>query len=424
MKNFLKILVIITILPFLYISVSANGLNLNGIGSRASGMGTAYIGLSDDFSAVFFNPAGLSQIEETSLSVFVTDLIPKGTYKFELMGITLADAKTVNSMYPSGSISYFKPFSKKLVAGIALYVPSGAGAKWSGDELKMLTGGKPYTWDSTIFMITLSPAAAYKFSEKFSIGASINLNYVTLNMERPGGDGSTIPFFQYSEKMSKFALGATVGLMYKPTKKLSFGLTLKAPVKASITGTAKAPFLANLGLAAESKGTREATWPLWLGMGVAFKPTDRITITADVTYSEWFSLQNIPVKFDELSWKFAGMDEGSEFILNWDNTIDYKIGIEYKLSDTFALRGGYYTDHSPSPEETLNIMLPSIDYRGVTLGFGYKKGKIRTDFALEYLSGRSRTVNPMNYYAGAGMPGVHGMKIIVPNITISYVFGK
>lgn len=424
MRKTFKTVLILTLVPALYITLSANGLNLNGIGSRASSMGTAYIGLSDDFSAVFFNPAGLSQIENTTSSLFITDLIPKGTYKFEMMGTTLADVKTANSMYPSGSASYFKPFSDKIVAGIALYVPSGAGAKWPGDGLSLLSGGKTFTWNSTIFMITLSPAAAYKISNKFSVGASINLNYVMLNMDRPGGDGSAIPFFQYSEKMSKFALGATLGFMYKPSNKLSFGLTWKAPVKASISGTAKAPFLSNLGLSSESKGTREATWPMWIGAGVAFKPTDKITITADVTYSEWFSLQNIPVTFDDQGWKYAGMEEGSEFVLNWDNTIDYKFGIEYKLSDTFALRGGYYTDLSPSPEETLNIMLPSINYRGVTIGFGYKKGNIKTDFAFEYLSGRSRNVDPMNYYAGAGMPGNHGMKIFVPNITVTYIFGK
>ncbi|MFA6470387.1 MAG: hypothetical protein WCW35_15945, partial [Bacteroidota bacterium] len=34
----------------------------NGVGSRALGMGNAYIGVSDDYSATFWNPAGLAQM--------------------------------------------------------------------------------------------------------------------------------------------------------------------------------------------------------------------------------------------------------------------------------------------------------------------------------------------------------------------------
>lgn len=34
----------------------------NGVGTRALGMGNAYIGVSDDYSAIFWNPAGLAQM--------------------------------------------------------------------------------------------------------------------------------------------------------------------------------------------------------------------------------------------------------------------------------------------------------------------------------------------------------------------------
>ncbi|MEN8153434.1 MAG: outer membrane protein transport protein [Acidobacteriota bacterium] len=423
MKNIFKAALLLILTFSLSAGLFSNGLSLNGIGSRASAMGTAYIGLADDFSAVFFNPAGLTQMENSSLSLFVTDIFPSGTYKFEFLGNTLADTKSVSQGYPSGSLAYFKPLSDKIVAGFAVYVPSGVGAEWPGDSLAMLTGGKNFKWNSKIFMITASPVIAYKLSDKLSIGASININYVELFMERPGG-GDAIPYFQYEEDLSTIALGATIGLMYKPSDILSLGLTWKAPVNADIKGTAKAPFLANLGIPAESEGTRSATWPMWFGAGIAVKPCDKMIITADVTYNNWEKLQNIPIEFENAGWKAAGMEEGTEFGLLWENTVDFKFGVEYKLSDTFALRGGFYTDKSPSPEETLNIMLPSLHYNAFTFGFGYKKGKLSADFAVEYLTGAERFVDPMNYNTDAGMPGTHGMKIIVPNITISYKLGN
>lgn len=424
MQRFFTALLIGGLVLGLTAGLFGNGLNLNGIGSKASAMGTCFIGLADDFSAVFFNPAGLTQMKNPSLTVFITDLVPTGTYNFELLGTTLADTQTENRMYPSGALAYFKPVSDKLVVGIAGYVPSGVGSEWPGDELAMLSGGTDFVWNSTIFMITVSPAAAYKISEKFSIGASLNIDYVRLTMDRPGGDGSVIPYFQYSETFSGFGLGATIGLMYKPMDMLSIGLSWKAPVKATISGSARAPFLSALGLPGMSDGERTATWPMWLGAGIAFKPTDRLTIVADVNYNNWKKMQSIPVTFDEPGWVIAGLEEASEFVLKWEDTWDIKVGAEYRLSDTLALRAGFYTDNSPSPAETLNILLPSIDYRVVTFGLGYTRGKINVDLAVEVISGSDRFVDPMNYLVGAGMPGTHGMKLIVPNIAVTYVFGK
>lgn len=398
----------------------ANGLNLNGVGSKASSMGTAFVGLADDWSAVFFNPAGLTQLKKPVLAAFVTDLIPTATYNFEFLGMTMADTETENMMYPSGALAYFKPISDNMVAGIAAFVPSGVGARWPGDDLAMLSGGQSFTWDSTLFMITVSPAVAIKLNDKLSIGAALNIDYAKLKMERPAGGEGGIPWFQYSEDQHGIAIGATLGLMYKPCDRFQFGLSYKLPVKATIKGTSEAPFLANMGLPGESEGERTATWPMWLGAGIAVKPNDKLTIIADVHWTNWGKLQNIPIAFESPGWKAAGLEEGADLVLNWENTVDIKFGIEYWLSNSFALRAGYYTDHSPSDAETLNILLPSIDYKSWTVGFGYKKGKFQLDFAFEYVSGDDRYVDPMNYYVGAGMPGTHGMTILVPNITITY----
>lgn len=425
MQKFFTAILITGMIFGLTTGLFGNGLNLNGIGSKASAMGTCFIGLADDFSAVYFNPAGLTQMKESSLTAFLTDIIPDGTYKFELLGMTMADTRTEHNNYISGALAYIKPLSEKLVVGIAGYVPSGVGAKWPGDELAMLSGGSEFIWDSTLFMITVSPVAALKINEKFSIGASLNIDYVRLTMNRPGGDGSMVPFFQYSETFGGYGLGATIGLMYKPMDMLSIGLTWKTPVKASIGGSAEAGVsIYSSGLTPGSDGERSATWPMWLGAGIAFKPMDNLTIVADVTFNNWKKMQTIPVTFDDPVWVMVGMEEASELVLNWENTWDFKVGVEYRLSNTLALRAGYYTDKSPSPVDTLNILLPSIDYKAVTFGLGYTRGKIKVDLALEYLSGDDRFVDPMNYLVGTGMPGTHGMKILVPNITVTYNFGK
>ena len=71
-----KVIKYLSILIFLPAMLTGNGLNLNGVGSKAVGMGGAFVGLADDYSAVFWNPAGITQITGTSFSFFLTDIIP------------------------------------------------------------------------------------------------------------------------------------------------------------------------------------------------------------------------------------------------------------------------------------------------------------------------------------------------------------
>ena len=86
-----RLLLTVVLIALTGISLSANGLNLNGQGSKAIAMGGAFIGQADDYSAIFWNPAGLTQIKKSSLSLFITDLLPTGTYVFPTYGI---DAQT------------------------------------------------------------------------------------------------------------------------------------------------------------------------------------------------------------------------------------------------------------------------------------------------------------------------------------------
>ncbi|MGZ5515083.1 MAG: outer membrane protein transport protein, partial [Candidatus Aminicenantales bacterium] len=61
----------------------ANGLNLNGLGSRAQGMGGAFVSVANDFSAVFWNPAGAAGFSKEMFGFYATDLMPRMTYRLD-----------------------------------------------------------------------------------------------------------------------------------------------------------------------------------------------------------------------------------------------------------------------------------------------------------------------------------------------------
>lgn len=392
-------------------SLSANGLNLNGVGSKAIAMGGAFIGLADDYSAVFWNPAGLTQIKKPTLFLFQTDLIPTGTYKFATYGI---DAQTVSKVYPSGAIGYLKPIGEKMVIGIAAYVPSGTGAKWDGNELKILAKGGVYEWESFMAIATICPVFAYQVSDKISLGATLNLNYGMMNLKRAGVG-------QYTEKIHGLALGATLSALVKPSDKLQFGLTFRTPSKVNFKGDATMDKANLLGMQTTSDATRETTWPMWIGLGVAIKPFAKLTVTLDGQYTDWKQQDTIGITYTDAAWQAIrsnatyGPAFENDFVLNWKAKWQLRVGLEYAISDKWAVRGGYYYDPSPAPVTTLNILLPEITYSAPTFGFGYSSGRLTIDACLEYLSGKD-AVSPL----GSKMPGTHGMKLIVPNIAIAY----
>ena len=178
MKKGLLVLFLISI--FAVSSLFANGLSLNSIGPRALGMGGAMVGLADDPTAIYWNPAGLAG-QNSSLYAFGTDIIPFGTYKFAPYGI---DAKTKTNHYASPNL--FANYSMgNLAFGLGIYVPAGLGAEYNGDDLTMLSNGYSLEWKSKIAVIDIAPTIAYKINDMFSIGVTGNIFYGMFDMDRP-----------------------------------------------------------------------------------------------------------------------------------------------------------------------------------------------------------------------------------------------
>ena len=104
-------------------------------------MGGAFVGLADDFSAVFWNPAGLAHIKQKYIAFYGFDIIPSMNYKLEtpIPGVG-ADAQAVTKHYLGGLAGYFQPVSENLVLGLAVYSPSGLGIEWDGQDLAGISG--------------------------------------------------------------------------------------------------------------------------------------------------------------------------------------------------------------------------------------------------------------------------------------------
>lgn len=409
----MKIIVTIILFAMMATSSFANGLSLNSIGPKALGMGGAMIGLADDYTAIYWNPAGITQLQSVQIGVFAMDIIPTGTYKYDAAGI---DATTKTNHYISPNIMAYIPLLKgDLTIGVGAFVPAGLGAEWDGAELAPLGAGTEFKWSNKIAVFNISPAIAYKFNDMISVGAALNIHYAMLDMERPDDlNEDHIMDTQYDESSTGIGFGVSLGALIKATDWLSVGVSFKTKNTAVMTGDANMSPMG--GEEITSKFERDLAWPMWLGGGVAIKPIENLTITIDAQWSNWSeSLESIETEYTDWS-RIDTMH------MNWEDALQIRFGIQYDISDKLAVRGGVYHDPAPAPDETMNIIFPSNTYLGLTFGTSYKfTDAIAVDFAFEYLMGDDREIEPI--YPDA-MPGIHHMDIIAVGVGLTYTFAK
>ncbi len=408
----------------------ANGFNLNGLGSRAQGLGGAFVSIANDFSAVFWNPAGAAGFRQATFGFYATDLIPRATYRFEstIPEVPIIDAKTKVSHYLGFLAGCYKPVSSKIVVGLGIATPSAQGTLWNGADFTSLSDGVAYDWSSRMYVFSFSPLVAVKLSDAVSLGATLNLNYGSFSLKMPGGNAfvddqteNYVDIGQYEENMNGWGFGATFGVLIKPVDKLSIGLTVRTPSTVSFNGSASLSNLSVYGLPVSSELKRKITWPLWIAGGVSFRPVERLLLSADVHWTQWSKLDRITTEFLESAWIRFNANVAEVRILEWKDTFQLRFGAEFILSDSIALRAGYYHDPAPAPVDRLTILYPSHTFNAFSIGAGKTIGGLQLDFGLEYLAGDKRQAASL-FFDLSGMPGTFGLHVVVPTASVSYKF--
>ncbi len=434
MKKGLLLLTIILLAFFLSSSVYANGLYLNGLGSRAMSMGGAFVGLADDYSAGFWNPAAASQFDWTTLGFYMAYYSPSSSYEYGAADISTEFANSG----PAALGALFIPVGERLDVGISFYTLSHFQVMWPGAAIGDITGDpESRDWSTKVWVMTFAPSITYKLSDTFSLGLALNLNYGSYDLFMYKGPvevelelgPSIIDVGAYSDSGNGLGIGATLGLYYKASEMFSLGVTLRTPSKITIRGRSSSSNFNPLDYATDSKTF--LNMPLWIAGGIAVRPAQSLTLTADVHYTQWSAVDTIRTEYDSQVWNVVFQQSGADFIPTyWEDTIQIRFGAEFKISKV-ALRTGFYTDPSPVPDKTMNFHFPMVDANGLTFGLAYDgRGPslhgVQIGFGIEYGMGKERTIVLDNIdsgleYGGA-VPGTYKMDVFGFSFSFRYTF--
>lgn len=343
MKKWFLLLVVVS-----FCGLFAQGIdwNITGAGSRAMGMGGAFIGLADDATAISWNPAGLYQLERMEASV-VTQFYSE-TLNFEAAGYSF-DEGNETFVVNFASLAYpLKIGNMKITTAAALqrqlevfsYTESASG------------------WEKTSGAAsTINIGAGSRFMNIFAAGLCANIwmgNY-TYEFDYSGNsdeaDGNFNGF--------NLGVGGMVDLNYMANPiPLRLGLSVKTPFELKID---------------EEYGETVIDMPLMLGFGASYRLGEFLTLTADFETKGY--KDKIWTYYDE-----DGQAEDEDFISLHDLN-QFRVGAEYLFLSDFAvipLRAGFQN----VPTTNSNLEGDQI----VGSGFSFGTGLIFERFAIDIFS--------------------------------------
>lgn len=157
----------------------AGNVDTLGIGAKATSLGGAFSARADDFSAMYYNPAGIVQLTRPQISVGTSIVNPsvaaKTDYRNEYEEVTGGFSKDKSQLliYPHAGFIYpFQLFGKKAAFGIATYVPYGLWLGWKEDPSK--NPGAYNTYESWYYrVVSASPTLAIQVTDRLMVGFNV-----------------------------------------------------------------------------------------------------------------------------------------------------------------------------------------------------------------------------------------------------------
>jgi long-chain fatty acid transport protein len=354
--------------------VGAAGFALPDQDAAAMGMGGAFAAQADNPSAVWYNPAGITQLDGTRVSAGVIAIFPVLTHE-NLNGTT--DVSDRQLYLP---VQFFgtSKLNDNIFLGLGITSPFGLSTDWS---VTSATAG--VATFSRIKTLDVNPNIAFRLSDRFSV--AVGLDYMKLwatleNLIAPGvsfrldGDGS--------------GWGANAGLKWKAADRLNVGLTYRSRVKIRVdTAMAEVPAA---GLS--SPVTTEIVLPDLIQAGISYKATDNFSLNADLDYTWWSTYDRLVLQSPTIFVLSGGLTDTSVDEKQWKNTWSFRVGVQERLSGQWKVRAGYVYDQTPVPEPHFETRAPDSDRQGLTIGAGYQSGPVTVDASYMYLMFKSRTI--------------------------------
>jgi len=338
--------------------------------------------------AAYYNPANMSWLSNGWQAQGNLTYIHLTAMSYEDYRSPLRDGESEkeNFLLPTGFL--VSPYYGDVRFGLSVTAPYGLAKRWN-DPYPRATAQ-----EFSLEVIELNPTASYKINDMVSIAGGARMLYSEARVETDARyvgtpaamtvDGDTVEW------------GYNLAVAVKPSDNMNFSATYRSNVDLDFEGDVDLYLGRTL---PTIDGEVSIPAPAVLTLSAAFNPTEALTVELSWDRTFWS-------EYEDLDFDFTP-SIGSPFEVprakDWDDSSAYRIGLSYRLDETWTLMGGVAYDETPVPKETAGFELPDSDAWLFSVGTQYKvneKMDVGLAMLYDYKTEREFTVSPASTLYG------------------------
>jgi long-chain fatty acid transport protein len=355
----------------------ALGIRVPDQDAYATARGNAFVATADNPSAIYYNPAGITQLDGINAriggyGIFLND-------HFSNKGG--ASVNTINKLQGVPELYVTAHWTNLPVTfGLGVYSPYGLSVDWP-DNAPFLTSPN-FPKKGQMEYITINPVVAWKPIKTLSISAGPTFNHAETEL-RFIPFGTEVNNFRFRGRDDD--LGFNAGLLWQPCKQHSFGVTYRSQTTMDLKGHADT----RIGVLfpnpiTETAETRFAL-PQNVTFGYSFRPNKKWNFEINADWTDWDRLKSLTLH------KTVTGDQ--VLALDWQSSWMFEFGATRNFRHGWHVSGGYIYSENSVPSSTLNPIVPDSDRHIFSVGIGKKYKHISWDATYQFAYGPDRTIS-------------------------------
>ena len=341
--------------------LSAVGFRLPHQDPEAIARGDAFAATADNPSAIYYNPAGITQLEGDNIRAGIY-VISADTKYTSPGGVT---ARTDNSPQPVPQLYYVHSFADTPIsAGLGIYAPYGLSLDWGNN-----TPFNTIAESGSLVYLCFNPVIAWKpfHTLSIAIGPTINYSQAKLKQAIPLLGGQSEFYGDGTD------FGFNAGILWQPHPMWSFGVNYHSATRVDYKGSASQSFGPPFPASVSSSAAID--FPQFVVGGISFRPTTNWNFEFDLDWTEWSDVKTIAL---------ANTPFGPPppITLDYQSSFIYEFGVTRQLGKGYFASIGYIYNENSSPDANFNPLIPDADLHLGSIGFG-RHGK-HWDWAIAY----------------------------------------
>lgn len=310
--------------------------------------GNAFVATADNPSAIYYNPAGITQLEGHQLSAGLYFI----TTNVDFESLTGVNAETDETFQAVPQIHYvYSPEGSPWSFGLGIYAPYGLGIDYGNN-----TPFNTVAENAKLLYASFNPVVAYQVNDQLSLAFGLTLNYSEVNFERSIG---LAPGDEFKFEGDGHATGFNAGLLWQPHEQWSFGINYRSHTEVSYSGDSKATPLAGW-----TSTNAAIDYPQFVDVGVSYRPNSDWNFEVNVDWTDWDTVNTST---------FVGTFAGNvPFPFQYDSSFMYEFGVTRYFDNGWWASAGYIFSENSVPDSTFSPLNPDSDLHLGSVGVGHR----------------------------------------------------